>query len=843
LITDLRCEYLADPLGIDEPAPRLSWVLVSPSPQVAYQVVADGWDSGRVTSNQTIHVPWAGPPLASRQRVRWRVRVWDADGAEHESSDASFEMGLLDEADWQARWITLDRPVEGPYPSPFLRRSFEVRAGLAQARLYVTALGLYDASINGARVGDQHLRPGWTDYHRRVPYQAYDVTDQVGPGRNAIGVVLGDGWYAGHLGWADATGEAPARHVYGDSVQLLAQLELRYDDGTVEVVASDDAWKGATGPILSADLQMGSTYDARLEIDGWDTAAFDDSHWGPVVVGAGTTGRLEAQLMPGIRVVDEIAALSVTESPAGAFVYDLGQNMVGWVRLRVTAAAGTEITLRFGETLDDDGHVYTDNLRNARSTDVYITRGNGPEVHEPRFTFHGFRYVELTGWPADAPPLEAITGVVAATDLPITGELETSNAMVNQLVSNILWGQRGNFLDVPTDCPQRDERLGWMGDAQIFVPTATFNMDAAPFFTKWMKDVADAQTPDGAFPDVAPKVKHLAKGAPAWADAGVIVPWTIYRRYGDVRHVERNFDNARRWIDYLSTANPTHLWLEKRHMDFGDWLSIEADTPKDLLASAFFAHSTHLVSRMAGVLGRADDEVTYGSLFGLIRDAFNDAFVDGDGGLKDGTQTAYALALQFGLLPDEKRAAAARRLVDDIARHDGHLTTGFVGIAHLLPALTATGHLDVAYQLLLNDTFPSWGFTIKHGATTMWERWDGWTPERGFQTTDMNSFNHYAFGSVGEWLYRTVAGIDVDFSVDASHPVRIAPRPGGGLARVAGRYRSVLGPVACSWAVEAGRISITAEVPAVGATIDLPDASAPFRVGAGQHQFEVDTNA
>jgi alpha-L-rhamnosidase len=843
VITDLRCEYLADPVGIGEAAPRLSWVVSPDLTQAAYQVVADGWDSGRVDGDRSIHVPWDGPALTSRQRVEWSVRVWDGDGGVHESGPASFEMGLLEAGDWAAAWITLPRPVDGPYPSPFLRRAFEVGPGLVSARLYATAAGLYEASLNGDKVGDQYLRPGWTDYHRRLPYQTYDVTDQVGIGDNVLGVVLGDGWYAGHLGWADVASEAPARHVYGDTIQVLAQLELRYDDGRVERVVTDEQWRGRYGPIVSADLQMGSTYDARLELDGWDTAGFDASGWDEVATGPGVTGALEAQMMPGIRKVAELPALSVTESSPGAYVYDLGQNMVGWVRLEVTAPVGTEITLRFGETLDDAGNVYTDNLRQARSTDVYIARGTGTEVHEPRFTFHGFRYVEITGWPEGTPPVDAVTGVVVSTDLPITGELATSHPMVNQLVSNILWGQRGNFLDVPTDCPQRDERLGWMGDAQIFVPTATFNMDAAPFFSKWMNDVGDAQTDDGAFPDVAPKVKNLSKGAPAWGDAGVIVPWTIYSRYGDVRHIDRHFDNARRWVDYLDQANPSHLWLEKRRLDFGDWLSIDADTPKDTLATAFFARSTDLVARMAGVLGRDDEATRYRALFDAIRVAFNDAFVEGDGAIKDETQTCYALALRFGLLPDDKRAAAAQRLVDDIARHDGHLTTGFVGIAHLLPVLTDTGHLDVAYRLLLNDTFPSWGFTIKHGATTMWERWDGWTPERGFQTTDMNSFNHYSFGSVGEWLYRTVAGIDVDFGVDPDQPVRIAPRPGGGLTHVAGRYRSVLGDVACEWIVAGDRISISAQAPSGGALVDLPDAQPAFRVSGGRHDFEVALDA
>jgi alpha-L-rhamnosidase len=532
--------------------------------------------------------------------------------------------------------------------------------------------------------------------------------------------------------------------------------------------------------------------------------------------------------------MEELRPKSWAEPAPGKIVFDLGQNMVGWLRLEVKGPAGARVRMRFAEILNPDGTLYTVNLRSARSTDTYVLKGApGGETFEPRFTFHGFRYVELVGYPGRPGP-DAITGIVVRSAIRATGSLETSNATVNQLQHNIEWGQRGNFLSVPTDCPQRDERLGWMGDAQIFARTACFNGDVAGFFTKWMTDVADAQSAEGGFSDVSPRLIDLEDGAPAWGDAGVIVPWTMYQCYGDTGVLARHYDAMAKWVRYVDAANPNHLWRRRVNNNYGDWVAVNSRTPKDVLSTAFFANSTKLLSRAARVLGKDDEARRYDALFAAIRDAFDQEFVAPSGRILGNTQTAYALALRFGLLPEDKRAAAARYLAEDIERNGWHLTTGFLGVGHLLPALSEAGLDDVAYRLLLQSTFPSWGYSIAQGATTIWERWDGWTQEKGFQDPGMNSFNHYSFGSVGEWMYRVVAGIDTDAEKPGYEHVIVRPRPGGGLTFARGTYDSVRGRIATEWRIEGGRLTLSVEVPAnTTATVYVPGAGDPSKVTEG----------
>jgi alpha-L-rhamnosidase len=517
--------------------------------------------------------------------------------------------------------------------------------------------------------------------------------------------------------------------------------------------------------------------------------------------------------------------------------------MVGWVRLKVEGEAGTEVTLRHAEALNPDGTIYTTNLRFARATDRYVLRGGGEEVYEPRFTFHGFRYVEVTGYPGE-PPLEAITGRVVHSDTPPAGSFECSSPMVNQLQSNIVWGQRGNFLSIPTDCPQRDERLGWMGDAQIFVRTASFNMDVSAFFEKWMVDVEDAQSTEGAFPDVAPlfgdrSEAFLRQGSPAWGDAGVIVPWTIYRTYDDARIIERHYDAMTRWMEYLNQANPDLLRRNKMGNNYGDWLSPKGDyTPKDLLATAYWAYDARLMAEMAEAIGRDEDAKGYEQLFEGIRGAFNETYVASDGRIEGDAQTCYVLALYMDLLPEELRPAAAEHLVAAIEREDWHLSTGFVGVGYLCPVLTETGHSDVAYRLLNNETYPSWGYTISNGATTIWERWDGWTEENGFQSPNMNSFNHYSLGSVGEWLYRYVAGIDLDPQTAGYDRIVIRPHPGGGLTHARGEYDSIRGKIVSAWSIEGNQFNLGVTIPPnTTATVHLP-VEAGARISEGGKPVE-----
>jgi len=708
-------------------------------------------------------------------------------------------------------WGQVHKPQLVLPPPPYLRSDFTVNRPVKSAVVYASALGLYELHINGRRVGQDYFTSGWTDYTKRVYYQAYDVTDLVRQGGNAIGVVLADGWYAGYIGFGKK------REHYGDKPRLSAQLEIEYADGAKDTFVTDESWKAAYGPCLEADFLMGETHDARLQMAGWDRTGFDDSKWDKVAV----TDKIDAKIQPHpgvpVRKIMEIKPKTRTEPKQGVYVFDMGQNFAGWVRLKVAGKAGTKVVLRFAEMLNPDGTIYTTNLREARCTDSYTLAGAGTETWEPKFTFHGFRYVEVAGYPG-RPGLDAITGVVVHSDMPVAGSFECSNPMINQLYSNIVWSQRGNFIEIPTDCPQRDERLGWTGDAQIFIRTATYNMDVSAFFTKWLIDLEDAQTPEGAFPDVAPHKVAMGSGVPAWGDAGVICPWTIYEVYGDKRVIETHYDSMKKWIAYLKTNSKDLL---RPAYGYGDWVSIGSDTPKDVIATAYFAYSTRLLSKMAAAIGKTDDARQYEQLFEQIKDAFNKAYVSADGKIKGETQTCYLLGLHFDLLEQSKRAAATQYLVDDIEKRGCHLSTGFVGLSYLLPTLTETGHLDVAYRLLNQDTFPSWGYSIKNGATTIWERWDGWTGEKGFQDPGMNSFNHYAFGSVGRWLFNTVAGIDTDGP--GYKRIRIEPQPAGGFTYAKASYDSINGKIASDWRIKDGKFSLDVAIPPnTTATVYVP---------------------
>jgi alpha-L-rhamnosidase len=879
-VADLRCEYLVNPMGIDATAPRLSWILESARRacvQNAYQVLVassaetleankgDLWNSGKVKSEQSNQIVYKGKPLKSRMRCYWKVRVWDNSGRVSDFSEpAAWTMGLLEPADWQAKWIGYDAPPPAVYneakppkedlvlpPPPYLRKSFLLNKPVKRAVVYASALGLYELYINDKRVGKDYFTPGWTDYTKRVYYQTYDVTDLLTPSGNAIGAILADGWYAGYIGFGKK------REHYGSKPRLFVQLEIEFADGTRQVVATDESWKAAYGPIFEADFLMGETYDSRKEMTDWCTYWFNDVAWDNVAM----TDKIDAmiQAYPGtpVQKVLQIDAKKIAEPSKGSYVFDMGQNFAGWVRLKASGQTGTKIVLRFAEMLNPDGTIYTTNLRAARCTDTYILKGSGEEVWEPCFTYHGFRYVEVTGYPGE-PALDAITGVVIQSNTPRVGYFECSDPMVNQLYSNIVWGQRSNFIEVPTDCPQRDERLGWTGDAEIFIRTATYNMDVSAFFTKWLVDLEDAQSPQGAFPDVAPRKVAMGDGTAAWGDAGVICPWTIYKVYDDKRVIDKHFESMKKWIDYLR-ANSKDLLRPNK--GYGDWVSIGSDTPKDVIATAYFAYSTRLLAKMAAAIGRGNEAKEYEELFGQIRDAFNKAYVSEDGRIKGDTQTCYLLGLYFDLLPTDKRRLAADHLVERIKAKDWHLSTGFVGLSYLLPTLTETGHLDVAYRLLENDTFPSWGYSIKNGATTIWERWDGWTQEKGFQDPGMNSFNHYSFGSVGRWLFNTVAGIDTDGP--GYKTIIIHPQPGN-MTSAKASYDSINGNIISDWQLKGNTFTLNVTVPAnttamvyipADSAMDITESGKPavkaegvrfqqikqgtavFIIGSGQYQF------
>lgn len=679
---------------------------------------------------------------------------------------------------------------------PHFRSDFDVGGRVVRARLYATALGVYEARINGHRVGEQQLAPGWTDYHRKVPYQTYDVTRLLRRGPNAIGAAVAEGWYAGRLQGGQRYGDRPA---------FRAQLELTYADGHTQRIGTGDGWQAGEGGLRAAGIYDGETYDARREPRGWDRAGFDGD-WPAARLGSEDDPALVAQSEPGMRVVDELKPVAVGEPTPGTFVYDMGQNMVGWVRLRVDARAGTTVRLRHGEILNPDGTLYTANLRSAQQTDT-VTLAGGRETYEPRFTYHGFRYVEVTGLDHALPP-GALTGRVVSAATPRAGRFETSSPLLDAVQHAIVWGQRGNFTAVPTDCPQRDERLGWTGDIQAFAPTSTFNADVATFLGKWLHDLDEAQQPDGAYPDVAPRV-CCGAGTAGWGDAGTVVPWTLYQRYGDERVLAEHYEPMTRWIEYLRTHS---TGLLRPAEGYGDWLATE-DTPKDVIGTAFFARSTAIVADAAEVLGKDADAARYRALWRDIRDAFDRAYVTPDGRVKGDSQTAYALALEFGLLSGAQRDAAQERLVEKVREADWHLSTGFLGTPHLLPALTHAGRLDVAYRVLEQDTWPSWGYMVRNGGTTIWERWDGLRPDGTPQDPGMNSFNHYGLGSVGDWMYRTVGGLEPDPAGPGYRRLIIRPRPGGTLTSGSAEHETSYGRAASAWRLAGGRLEVRATVP------------------------------
>jgi alpha-L-rhamnosidase len=857
----LRCEYKLDPLGIDVAKPRLSWQLESTEKnvmQTAYEVQVSLsekdlakekviWDSGQVKSDASVGVEYAGPALVSARTYFWHARAWDNHGhATAWSTPAKWEMGLLDGADWKASWITpnLVEDQTKSNPAPLLRKEFTLNAKkkIERARLDASALGLYEMSLNGARVGDQYFTPGWTAYDFRFQYQTYDVTDMVKNGVNCLGAMLGDGWFRGHMAFAGK------RNNYGKKVALLAQLVVTYTDGTVDVVGTDGTWKASTGPVLLSDIYDGETYDARLENSGWNTTGCDDKDWKSVTVMEPPHARLVAAAGPPVKKIEEIKAVKVLRTPAGDTVVDMGQNMVGWLKFRVTAPAGTTITLRHAEVLDKAGNFYVENLRAAKQTVRYTARGGGQEVFEPHFTFQGFRYVAVSGWPGEVNP-EDFTGVVVHSAIVRTGNFETSKPMLNQLEHNIIWGQKGNFLDVPTDCPQRDERLGWTGDAQIFSPTASFNFETVEFYEKWLKDLALDQQDDGAVPHVIPNIlSHTTRkgdsASSGWADVAVVLPWNVYQAFGDRRVLEEQYPSMKAWVEYMR-KQAGERYLYNTGFTFGDWLAFAttnsdypgATTDKDFIQTAYFAHSTELLAKTAAVLRKKDDAAEYQALTEKIKAAFLREFVTPNGRLSSNTQTAYTLALTFNLLPEAMRAEAAERLAADV-RKFGHLTTGFLGASDLTWALSDSGHMDEAYLLLNRTDYPSWLYPITKGATTIWERWDGIKKDGSFQDPGMNSFNHYAYGAIGLWMYGVVAGIRIDEAQPGYKHILIAPRPGGGLTYARASIDSVYGRVSSEWQIVGGKLKLKVEIPPnANATINLPGEKVE-EVGSGSWEFE-----
>jgi alpha-L-rhamnosidase len=861
-IQNVLVENQLNPKGIGTNTPRFSWKLVSNQRNVSQQAywiqVKEGsksmWNSGKVSSNQSIFIPYAGAVLQSNHTYQVSVQVWDQAGKPSEVAKSTFSSAFLNSSDWKAKWISSGiaaDSVDGRIPH--LNKSFTASKKVKQARLFITARGLYEASINGKRIGDAYLTPGWTSYNKHLQYQVYDLTSDIKKGANELDVLLGSGWFRTRIAWENN------KNFYGSQTALLSQLEIIYADGSTETIASDGTWKASLSSILASEIYDGEKQDLRIK----------PAQWSPVVETSASFDVLRAQINEPIRKQEQVAVKQVLHTKSGKVILDFGQNIVGWVKFTAQGKSGQQVKLSHVEMLDKFGEPYFANLRSAKAQATYILSGQ-PELIEPHFTFFGFRYVQVEGYDVKA---SDFTGVALHSDMASAGTFETSNPLLNQLQSNIRWGQKGNFLDVPTDCPQRDERLGWTGDAEVFSRTAAFNFNVNQFFAKWLKDVEADQNANGAVPFVIPDVLNktnigrMAKqdGAAGWSDASIIIPYNVYTTYGDKQVLENQYKSMKAYLNYVRGAAKNDLW--NTGFQFADWLSYRVDDSKGmigqksavtdnyLVAQCFFAYNTQLMIKTARILGKTEDYKEWERLLDRIKLQFQKEFMTANGRLISETQTAYILALQFDMIPASLREAALARLVTNIEGYQYHLTTGFLGTPFLNPVLTRFGRNDVAYKLLLQDTYPSWLYPIKaHGATTIWERWDSMKPDSTFQDPGMTSFNHYAYGAVGDWMYRTIGGIDTEEFDGAGYKQSvIKPELGGGLSYAKTSLDTPYGKISSDWRLESGVFTLHVEVPVnTSATIVLPNfgqnrrsqdgveiSGDRVRIGSGSYQFTV----
>jgi len=861
---NLRTEYKVNPV-IDSPKPRFSWELTSTKRgqnQTAFQIMiasstellevnkSDIWDSKKINSNSTNQIEYDGITLKSRTLCFWKIRSWDKNGQVSAwSSIAKFEIGLLNKNDWNADWIGNDLTALGKGkiyhlpPSPFFRKEAFIKSGIKKARLYVTALGLYEFQINGKRIGKDYFTPGWTDYNKRVYYQTYDITTDIKSGKNAFGAIIADGWYAGYLGYALLVNNPVVKNFYGNVPLLKAQIEVEYINGQKEIISTDKSWKTNHGPIVEADILNGETYNANLAFENWSKLGFNDLNWKNCSVFFDNAER-KIEAYPGnpIQVFKELKAKTVTAKSDGKYIFDLGQNFAGIVRLNVKGNKGDTIRLKFGEVLFPSGEIMTENLRKARAMDTYILKGSPEgETWMPKFTYHGFQFVEVSGF-RKMPPIDAITGIVLSSATPEVGSFDTDNQMINQLYKNIVWTQRSNYFEVPTDCPQRDERMGWTGDAQAYIQSATYNNDISAFFAKWLVDLNDAQRSDNTYPlyAPAPSLRKSDTYSPGWSEAGIICPYTIYKTYGDTRIIKQFWPNMVAYLKFMEDKSKgEYIYKEASFEDvlpkggFGDWLSVGKKTPPDMLASMYFGYVASMMSEMAKAIGKNEESAYYEAIFNKIKQAFlnhytdengkfmtnvtaygdgND-YVDGQMGFEGHTQTAYANAIYMNMLQPQHKQKAGDWLVELIKANDNKLTTGFLGVKPLLPSLSSTNHTDEAYKLLLSTEYPSWGFEVVNGANTIWERWNSYIKGKGFENNaGMNSFNHYAFGSVNEWLFCNAAGIKMDGVAYRKFIIKpeIAKE---GIGFVKAKYHSINGEIESSWKKEGKKIILNIKIP------------------------------
>ncbi|MFC0681534.1 family 78 glycoside hydrolase catalytic domain [Lysobacter korlensis] len=854
-VLPVRIEHHREPIGIGEPDPRLSWSVRTDVPdwrQAAYELEiepAQGrvWSSGRVDSAESVLLPWGAAPLSSRERRTVRVRVWEqeSDDPSDWSDATTVEAGLLEEPDWTAQLIQplpMAASADRAAPAALLRREFVLERPIVRGRLYATAHGVYEAQLNGATVGDDVLAPGWSSYPHRLRYQTYDVTEMLVEGPNALGVLLADGWYRGYLGFGGK------REVYGDRTGAFLQLEVEHPDGTRTTVASDGSWRTAYGPILRADIYNGETLDVRAELPGWSTAGFDDAAWAAVEVAALDVSTLVAPTGPPVRRIERVAVREILRSPRGKTLLDFGQNLVGRLRLNLPdAEAGTAITIRHAEVLEH-GELGTRPLRAALQLDRVVLDGRGPREWEPKFTFHGFRYAEITGWPGqlDHGDVEA---VVVHTDMRRTGSFACSDPLVTRLHQNVVWGMRGNFVDVPTDCPQRDERLGWTGDLAVFAPTAGFLYDTAGMLCSWLADLAAEQADhDGVVPIFVPFADIAPPGFPplqpeaGWGDAAILVPWALYQAHGDTGLLADQWESMTHWLAAFETRAGADLDFPEGGFMFGDWLDTAAPpdnpaaarTPWQCVALAYLAQSAGILSQAADLLGHDSD--AYRRLATRAAERFRAEYVTPSGRLAYPSQTAYALAISLDLLLPEQRAHAGRLLAEQVRADGFHIASGFLGTPYVCEALARSGELATAYELLLQRGVPSWLYPVTMGATTIWERWDSMLPDGTINAGEMTSFNHYALGAVADWLHRTVAGLAP--AEPGYRRLRIAPRPGPGITSASAEHVTPYGPAAVSWTLDGATFTLDVTVPAnTTAEVFLPGEDEVVAVGSGPHSF------
>jgi alpha-L-rhamnosidase len=829
----LRCEYLESPLGLDEEIPRLSWIVTSDQRgerQTAYQLLVassserlaaddgDLWNSGRVDSDQTNQVEYGGKPLASRQRAWWKVRAWDSDGQPSQWSEpASWEMGQLTPSDWQAKWIGRNTSVD-PQPLPLVRREFMLNAGIKRARVYVCGLGYYELTINGKRIGDHRLDPGYTRYDRRLLYVTYDVTDAIHQGENAIGVMLGNGWYNVQTAAAWDFDAAPWRA----APKLLLELHLEMADGSTQVVRTDEQWKTADGPIVFNSIYGGETYDARVEQPGWTQPDFDDAAWQAAEVVDAPKGKLTAQAMHPIKITQWIKPVSVSEPRPGVFVFDVGQNLAGFAELKVAGPAGTKVVMKYSELLDKEGladqsnigvHVWKKGKDQQFQTDTYVLKGDGEETWHARFDYHGFQYVEVTGSPE---PLSVDNLRVAFmhSAVPEVGHFKCSNPLLNQIARNAKWSYLSNLHGIPTDCPHR-EKNGWTGDAHLACEVGLWNFDAVTHYEKWIHDLADEQQADGKLPGIVPTSGwgyHWGNG-PAWDSAYVLIPDYLQLYCGDTRLREREYEGHKRYVDYLTRRSENGIVK----IGLGDWSPAKTKTPEAVTSTAYYYRDARIVAATARMLGRDDEARKYDDLADGIRDAFNRKFYSpATGSYANGSQTALSCALYQGLVEPAHESLVVDNLLRDLDRTDGHIDTGILGAKYLLHALSDRGHADAAYRIAAQDTQPSWGWWIRQGATTLWEGWGSGA-----------SHNHIFYGDVVNWYYRTIAGINPDPAAPGFKHIIIKPQVVGDLTWAKATYDSVRGPISSQWSLNEGLLRLNVVVPTnTTATVYLPTIDA-----------------